>query len=215
MAKMNPKASSDSYKNQQAQGEDPVSGVYDVVNIKLQRQIVGVKKTPKLRVHAHVLAVVDAADAEGAKKIVGKSFPFDLWMRVLNDDGTLNFNGKRLNHLAIANGCGDEFDPDEDKDLVKTITGAPYRITIVVEKKPDSKYAQVDAVEFKHLSTEARGKYTKLPDFTKVIGKPEARMLEEKDFSERSGGYQSRAKPAAQEEVAQEQDAFADDDLPF
>ena len=212
MAKMNPKSSSDSYKNQQAQNEDPVSGVYDVVNVKLQRQIVGAKKTPKLRVHAHVLAVVDAADAEGAKKIVGKSFPFDLWMRVLNDDGTLNFNGKRLNHLAIANGCGDEFDPDEDADMVKTVTGVPYRITIVVEKKPDSKYAQVDAVEFRHLSTDARGKYTKLPDFAKVIGKPEARMLEQKDFS--GGGHGSR-KPAAQEEVAQEQDAFADDDLPF
>jgi hypothetical protein len=76
----------DTYKDQKDFDRSvPVSGIYDVVNLKCQWQKVGAKGTEKLRIITHVLKLVEAEDTEAAKATVGKTFGQDIWWNLMKD----------------------------------------------------------------------------------------------------------------------------------
>lgn len=218
MAKINPKQHTETYKEQKAFDRTvPVTGTFDVVGVKMQWQKVGQKGTERLRIVTHVLRVVEAADEEGARKMVGGSFGRDVWWNLYKDDGTtLSFNGQQLVHAAIACGCSEEFDPEDRDELVKILTGTPYRIKIDVKpnKQGDRVFYNVDVVEAKHLSADARKRYTSAPDWSKTVPKLEDRLLEDADYSkpkdDGGGNGKSSSKPDKSDA------GFTDDDqLPF
>jgi hypothetical protein len=216
MAKINPKQHTETYKEQKAFDRTvPVSGTFDVVGVKMQWQKVGQKGTERLRIVTHVLRVVEAADEEGARKMVGGSFGRDVWWNLYKDDGeTLSFNGVQLVNAAIACGCSEEFDPDDRDELVKILTGTPYRIKIDVKKggSDERPFYNVDVIEVKHLSADARKRYTSAPDWNKTVPKLEDRLLDDADYSKpKDGGNgKSDSKPKDKSDAG-----FIDDDLPF
>lgn len=239
MVKIKVKEHVEGYKDQKA-GFDktiPVDGTYDVANIKMQWQKVGKKATEKLRLIVHVLKVVETADEEGSKKMVGGSFGVDVWWNLYktpgDPDSGLNFNGQRLVNFAIACGCDGEFDPDNKDELVKILTGTPYRIKIKVkvEQGAERDYYNVDDFEVKHLSGDARKKYKEDDAFKKALPKMEDRRLEDADYSapkdERDssrggkGGGRKIDKPDAgggtqeADPFTANDPGFIDDDLPF
>jgi hypothetical protein len=145
--------------------------------------------------------------------LVSATFGFDLWW-----DLKKQFNAARLAYLGIACGETSEWDPQNDKALIETITGIPYQIKIEVvqrEGRNGKIFHNVDVVETRHLAKQARSKYTKDPDWKKVVGLPADRLLESKDYS---GG----ASPGADVVTSTERDPFEDppkaaddDDFPF
>ena len=211
---LNPSDFKDGYKDQESGGFDktePVSGIYDVVNVKLQHQKVGQNATRKLRVITRVLKVVTAEDQDGSEKMVSATFGFDLWW-----DLSKKFNAARLVYLGIACGETEAWDPTKDQSLIQTITGIPYRIKIDVEAKVGRNgrtFYNVNPVETKHLSKDVRKRYMESPDWKKIVGSPDDRMLDPKDYS--SGAGPSADQAAASDPFSDPDDGFADDDLPF
>lgn len=213
----------------------PVSGVFDVVNIKGGWSKVGSKGTEKLRIFSHVLAVIECKveDKKDADALVNHAFPQDIWWNLMKE-GRLNYNGQRVVNMAIACGCDEEFDTDDRDALIKIFcNGTPYRIKIEVSPRrvEDKVYYDVNVTEAKRLSKEFRQKYRDRPDFSKIMPPVEERRLEDADYStgggdggERSSGGGRRGKRGDDEAPAQGGDPFradeagsaADmDDLPF
>jgi len=160
---------------------DPVSGIYEVVNVKLQHQTVGQNATKKLRVITRVLRVVNADKPEEAGRLVTATFGFDLWW-----DLSKQFNAARLAYLGIACGETGEWDPKDDPALIETITGVPYQIKIEVtprEGRNGKIFHNVDVIETRHLSKDKRSKYVKDPGWKKIVGLPADRLLEPRDYS--------------------------------
>lgn len=236
MAKFNPRAteSVDAYKKQAENSErvPPVSGTYDVVNLKMGIQKIGQNATPKLRIITYVLKVVecDAKVKEQADKLVGRTFAQDIWWSTLFKDGDeakgLNYNGLRVMSMAIAVGHDQEFDPLDLPKLAGIFCGGvAYRIKI--EVTPNGKYHDVDVKETKHLSVDARKKYAEQIAQAKVMPRPEERLMDEQDFSKpRDGGDAPRGRRGKRDDgdtaQTQSSDPFrADDaqdnggDLPF
>lgn len=210
---LNPNDFKESYAKQDQKDSDrtePVSGSYEVVNVKLQHQIVGQSATKKLKVIARVLKVVSSDESEKAAKMVHGTFGFDLWF-----DLTKKFNAERLAHLGIACGETENWDPTDDGVLVSTITGVPYLIKIMVserETRSGKKFHNVELLETKHIGKEQRTKYMKTPDWKKIIGSPEDRLLKFRDWSTPADS------PAASNvEKSKQKDPFSDpeDDFSF
>ena len=233
MGFMNPKQHADSYKNQEKERFKsivPVDGVFDVVNVKLQFQTIGKNKTTKLRIIPHVLRVVESEEEDKATAMVGQTMGVDIWWHnptrddpagiddcdfnlIVSEEGDrLAFNGHKLMNMAIANGCSEDIEENiRDRNLVGLLTGVPYRMKIEVEESEGAKgrtYYNVNVLETKHLPSKARERYTKAPDFQRVVGDPDSRMLDAADFS-------SGKKP--EKKTKSEDDGFFDDseDLPF
>lgn len=223
--KLDPTENKDSYKDQAQAREGmfertiPVKGTFDVVNVKLQHQKVGKKGTRKLRIITHVLRVVKAERKDDADAMVGNTFGQDVWWNFKRDDGSLSFNAMRLNHLAMAHGQQEAFDPDDDDELIGVITGIPYRISIDVtttEGKNGKTYYDVDVQEVKHLDAKTRKRYTSAPDWKQTVPSADERMLERADYStkaKKKGGDSDQGGDPF--DGGGESDDWADDDLPF
>lgn len=206
----NPNKHKDKYEEDQG-GSDfaqPVEGTFDIVNVALQRQKIGKHGTPKLRVTAHVLRVVEAENKEGAKAMVGQLMGLDLWMTLQK-----SYNAEKFSFMCIANGVDQEFDEEDDRSLVEAITGTPYRIRIGVTKvergKGKKPIFDVEIQETKHLSSAARKKYAGLPDWSKVVGDKDQRMKAEKDYTPKKNDGDGDGEGGGDGE------GFYDDDLPF
>jgi len=188
----------------------PDSGLYDVVNTHIQKMIVGQNSTEKRRVRVLILKAVenDAGTVEDLKQFEGVSFSIDLWWNMEKQG-----NAKRLAHMAAACGAVEAFDHNDSASLVAAITGIPYRMKHRVKEyehkgKP---MRDADPVYTTHLPKAKRAGYIKDPDFKKLIGAPEDRILEDKDYS-KPRSAPNHSDPQARETTS---DPFDDNDLPF
>lgn len=230
MAKINVRQHTDGYKEQKNFDRvTPVDGTYDVVNVKYGFQKVGARGTEKCRIITHVLRVVEAQDADGAKAMVGHTFGQDIWWNLFKegDESQLNYNGQRLVNLAIACGCDSEFDPEDRDGLGKLICGTPYRIKIAIESQRGSNgkdFYNVNVSEVKHFNAEGRKKYMSAPDWKKIVGNPAECRMEDQDYSTGgksdgggSGKASSSSRKGSDDDLAPTQDAdpFLGDDLGF
>lgn len=210
--KITPKAHADTYDKQKELSSFslPPKGTYDVVNVAAQRQLIG-QGTPKIRIRAHVLAAVESGDGNPGAAFVGRTFPLDLWA---NWEKAANV--QRISWLGIACGQTEDWDPDNDADLVKAVTGTPYRITFDIKRgtyqgKPTE---DLQVLECKQLGAAAREKYTKAPDWKATVGDPGERMLEEKDFT-KSGGSGGGSRGGSKHSERTADNPFGNDDIPF
>lgn len=210
---VNPKKYKDNYDAEKQEAANsgfqmPPSGIYDIVNVAVQKMIVGKNHTEKRRIRAHILGVVELENGGDADGLVGSSFPFDLWWNMEKEA-----NARRLCHLAAACGNADEFDENDDSSLVAAITGVPYRMKLNVREREHKGKTLKDAdpVYTTHLPKAKRQGYMKDPDFAKLVGAPEDRVLEAKDYSSQDyGGGGGGGKKGEETE-----DPFNDEDLPF
>lgn len=200
-----PKDHADSYKSQSSSSfVVPPSGTYIVANTKIVKQVVGANNTPRFRFRAVILAHVESANNEGAA-FAGKSFTFDLWA---NWEKVFNVN--RISHLGIACGQTEAWDPDEVNELVKATTAVPYQLKLVrKDYEYDGKARQdTDVVEFKAIGTDGKAKFTKSPDWSRIVGNAADR------YEDAGTGKPGKAKSTAPAKAAQP-DPFKDDDIPF
>lgn len=196
--KISPKQSEEAYKNQNKFGRPP-PGTYHMVGKALQKSLVGEKQTPKLTIKCHILKAVDGGDDAAAQ--VGKTFYFDLWWN-LEKKGNIDKAGI----VALAMGNEEEFDTNNDADLVRVYTGHAFQVRLEErENEWNGKTTkQIEVVECTKLSVETRKKYAAQPDWKSIIGDPKNRIEEEKT---------ANSKPSAKK--AKEADPFGSDDVPF
>lgn len=191
--KISPKQSEEAYKNQNKFGRPP-PGTYHMVGKALQKSLVGEKQTPKLTIKCHILKCVDGEGAES----VGKTFYLDLWWN-LQKKGNVDKAGI----VALAMGNEEEFDPENDADLVRVYTGHAFQVRL---EERDNEYQgkvtkQIEVTECTKLSVETRKKYAAQPDWKQIIGDPKSRMEE------------GSSRPSAKK--SKEADPFGSDDVPF
>lgn len=210
-----PKEHKDAYRAQEDRGsfEVPPSGTYLGVNIKLQRQKVGEKQTPVLKVWTRFLSVIeteDPAQMDDAKTWMGKDVQQSLWW-----DLTKKGNQERVACMGIACGMMDEWDPNDDKQIVSVITGIPYQIKA---QRKEEEYQGKKRINFnvqatQTLSVDKRKEFTSAPDWSKTIGAPADRMLAKIDGgSDAKKGNASNASSGSTTKV-QEVDPFGE--IPF
>lgn len=213
--KIQPKKYQEAYGKQEERGnfEVPPTGTYLVVNTKLQHQKVGDKQTPKVQVFTHILEVVatdDPNELAEAKEWTGQEVQQSLWW-----DLTKKGNQERVACMGIACGQMDEWDPEDDKQLVKTITGVPYQIKA---RRKEEEYLGKKRLNFDVMATQAiaqdkRKQFASAPDWIKVIGDPSTRMMEAKAGKSGGGNAAAHSEGTSTNTKVQEVDPFAD--IPF
>jgi len=213
--KINPKSHKEAYTAQEKRGsfDVPPDGVYHVVNTKLKRTEIGAKSTPVVKVSTRILAVVSVeypAMAGEAKSWVGKNVGQDMWW-----DLSKKGNQERVACMGIAHGQMDEWDPDNDAQLVTAATGVPYQMKS--QRKVQGDFINLNVLATQQLSKEKRAEYTNAPDWKQLVGDPAQRMVNEVKGKKTNGN----GKPA--QTRVQDDDPFrdagappmTDEDIPF
>lgn len=172
MVQLNPKSAKDTYDKQKEMSEFPkaVSGTFLVVNKHLQKKTLQ-SGTQILTVKPTVLKVleVDDSDKAAAEALVGKPLwpGIEIWCT-----WDKAFNVAQVNHLALAHGYEDGYDPDSEEDLAKAIAnGRVYKLTIRVEKDErtvgDEKktFTKIRMVEAKDVDQNKAKVFTSAPSF--------------------------------------------------
>jgi hypothetical protein len=207
MAKITPKDYAKEYKEQEsltAGYQTPPDGTYEVVNVSMNRLKIRTKTgrvMNMLNITAHVLKCIEAHDKDGAvdgKEFEGKNASFSLFAEWQREDGTPDRRSMALmSCLGAACGQTEEWDPDNDGDLIRATTGVPYLLKFETrERKTDSGEVRKDinVREFKHLSGESKKRHMSAPDWKKLVGEPSSRMKELKDFSQPKDGEHKAGK---------------------
>ena len=103
-------------------------GHFLVVNTGLQWQLVGAKRTKKLRITSRILNCFRTDDGSSPEKWIEKAVFWDIWW-------TLDkaYNARVLSALAKACGCTAPFDPHNEQDLTRILTGVPFEFRYTLE----------------------------------------------------------------------------------
>jgi hypothetical protein len=209
-----PKSYKDVYQSQETRGQFqlPPSGTYHAVNVRIERQEIGSKGTKRVQVWTRFLAVIevdDTGDANEAKSWIGKDTTQSLWW-----DLSKKGNQERVACMAIANGCMDEFDPDNDNELVGAITGVPYQIKGVLkdEEWEGKKNRNWNVLATQAIGASDRKKYMDAPDWKKTAGDASSRMTVS---DKRSGGGGNKSNGSSSTGRSSEQGVDPFGDIPF
>lgn len=214
--KIVPKQHKEAYGAQEKRGsfDVPPDGVYHVVNVKLKRTEIGAKSTPVVKVATKILAVVSVEDpalAADAKSWVGKIVTQDMWW-----DLSKKGNQERVACMGIAHGQMDEWDPDNDGQLVLACTGIPYQMKS--QRKVQGDFINLNVLATQVLGPEKRKEYTSAPDWSKTIGDQAQRMVNEVKGKKSNGNGSAKAQAQVQDADpfgADQQSSLSDEEIPF
>jgi hypothetical protein len=193
---------------------------YAVAIVSFQRRQ-NKKKTKSIKFTFQVLAAIE----EQHKVAVGSKVSVEYWA-----DFSKQANAMKIAFLPMACGATDddmnEFDPDDDQKLLEAVTGIPFVVKTGVETLPPMKredgtegkpFTKVDILEARSMVAEKRAKFTKMPDWKEIVGKPESRI--EDPFIAKADGssnYSTTTKSPYDEPKQGNSSSFNDDDsLPF
>lgn len=202
--KIDPKQYRAQYEHQDELGggfAPPPPGTYHVVGTALKRASFGAMK--KLAITASVLKHVESKDDAGETS-VGKSFDVDFFA-----DWTDKRSVARISMVGLACGHDEAWDPDDDDDAVRVLTGTPFLLKLdhrfYKTGKGDDRVA-VQVLEVRALGAAERKAYVAAPDWKKIVGDPAKRVRE--PYVQESGGQK-------RENTAPRDASPRDDDIPF
>lgn len=192
------------------QGRQPLkikSGAYILLNVELTRKSVGENATPKVAVKTYVMAAYKPEN----KDAVASNFHHDLWA-----NWTKAFNAQKLSHMIMAHGNDamlENFDPDDDKELVAAITGVPYAGKVEVKSRRDGgkEYSDIELLEVKALNPAKRKELMDAPDFKKLAGLVEERMKQDEKGKSKKSRNSGSDDPRGYEEAPPPDDGWSGD----